>query len=129
MAQCMMWLLGWRVESEISLPAKCIVVGHPHTSTWDFPLFVFTVWILQIDMKWVGKQSLFQGPFGWLFRSLGGLPVDRSGGQNTVESVVIEADMVRIRAVFEGVEGRNPHRQTDIRLRSETEAIQSPQNK
>lgn len=191
-AQCIMWLFGWRVESEITPPAKCIVVGHPHTSTWDFPLFVFTLWILQIDMQWVGKQSLFQGPFGWLFRALGGLPVDRSGGQNTVQSVVdlfasrdslmlgiapsgtrdsgqywrsgfyhmahaakvplvlgsidfkrrsgrflgmieptgdIEADMARIRTLFAGVEGRNPERQIDIRLRSEAEAAQSPQNK
>ena len=191
-AMCVMWLLGWRVESAITPPPKCIVVGHPHTSTWDFPLFVFTLWILEIDMKWIGKQSLFQGPFGWLFRALGGLPVDRSGGKNTVQSVVelfgshdelmlgiapsgtrksgeywrsgfyhmahaanvplvlgsidfkrrsgrfigsleasgdIEADMVRIREMYQGVEGRNPERQIAIRLKDGSVETHSPQNK
>ena len=86
-AHTVMWLLGWRVDCAVNPPPKCIVVGHPHTSSWDFPLFVFTLWILELDMRWIGKQSLFQGPFGWLFRSLGGLPVDRSGGKNTVQAV------------------------------------------
>ena len=155
-------------------------------------MFVFTLWILQIDMRWIGKQSLFQGPFGWLFRGLGGLPVDRSGGKNTVQSVVelfamhdalmlgiapsgtrksgeywrsgfyhmayaanvplvlgsidfkrrsgrfigmleasgdIEADMERIRELYAGVEGRNPARQTAIRLKTAVPEGQSPQNK
>ena len=86
-AKAIMWLLGWRVEGEAPSQRKFIVVGHPHTSNWDFPLFVFTLWIWNMPMKWMGKQSLFQGPFGWLFRSLGGLPVDRSGGKNTVQAV------------------------------------------
>ena len=86
-ANTIMWLLGWHVEGEAPDHPKFIVVGHPHTSNWDFPLFVFTLWALDLPMKWMGKQSLFEGPFGWLFRSLGGLPVDRSGGQNTVQAV------------------------------------------
>ncbi len=86
-AKVIMWLLGWHVEGNVPDHPKFIVVGHPHTSNWDFPLFVFTLWILDMPMKWMGKQSLFQGPFAWLFRSLGGLPVDRSGGKNTVQAV------------------------------------------
>ena len=86
-AHIVMWLLGWHVDVAVTPPPKCIVVGHPHTSSWDFPLFVFTLWILEMDMRWIGKQSLFQGPFGWMFRALGGLPVDRSGGKNTVQAV------------------------------------------
>jgi hypothetical protein len=35
----------------------------------------------------MGKQSLFNGPMGGLFLALGGLPVDRSGGKNTVQAV------------------------------------------
>lgn len=82
-----LWLLGWHVEGEPPEHPKCIVVGHPHTSSWDFPLFVMTMWVLGVRMRWMGKQSLFSGPMGGLFRALGGLPVDRSGGKNTVQAV------------------------------------------
>ncbi len=85
--QCVLWLLGWHVEGEVPPHPKCIVVGHPHTSTWDFPLFVMTMWVLGVQMQWMGKQSLFTGPFGGLYRRLGGVPVDRSGGKNTVQAV------------------------------------------
>ena len=33
------------------------------------------------------KKSLFKGPFGWLFRSLGGSPVERKRNENQVESI------------------------------------------
>ena len=82
-----LWLLGWKAEARMPDVPKCIVVGHPHTSTWDFPLFIFTLWALGINMRWIGKQSLFDGPMGGLYRALGGLPVDRSGGKNTVQAV------------------------------------------
>jgi 1-acyl-sn-glycerol-3-phosphate acyltransferase len=82
-----LWLLGWHVEGGPPEHRKCIVVGHPHTSSWDFPLFVMTMWVMGVQMRWMGKQSLFNGPMGGLFLALGGLPVDRSGGKNTVQAV------------------------------------------
>jgi len=82
-----LWLFGWHVEGSAPPHPKCIVVGHPHTSSWDFPLFVMTLWVMGVQMQWLGKQSLFAGPMGGLFRALGGLPVDRSGGKNTVQAV------------------------------------------
>ena len=83
----MLWLLGWRVEGELPATKRYIMIGHPHTSTWDFPLFIFTIWGLGIPVCFLGKKSLFDSPFGWLFYALGGLPVDRSGGKNMVQSV------------------------------------------
>ncbi|MAY79282.1 MAG: glycerol acyltransferase [Deltaproteobacteria bacterium] len=83
----LLWVFGWQAEITVDLPKKYIVVGYPHTSTWDFPLFVLTIWSMGIPMKFLGKKSLFVGPFGWLFTALGGLPVDRTGGKDMVKQV------------------------------------------
>ncbi len=83
-----LWLFGWRPEAEIPDTPKFVLVGYPHTSTWDFPLFIFTAWALDVRCRWAGKQSLFKGPLGRMFRALGGVPVDRSGGKNMVSTVV-----------------------------------------
>ncbi len=86
-ATVVLWMLGWRVEAEHLPPDKAIMVGYPHTSTWDFPIFILTTWSLGIKTQWLGKQSLFKGVFGTVFRRLGGVPVDRSGGKNMVQAV------------------------------------------
>lgn len=43
-----------------------------------------------LDMNYVrflGKSQLFTPPFGWIFRKLGGIPVDRSSNHNLVDAV------------------------------------------
>jgi 1-acyl-sn-glycerol-3-phosphate acyltransferase len=108
LGQSLLWLLGWRTEITLSLPKKYIVVGYPHTSTWDFPLFVLTTWSMGIPMKFIGKKSLFDGPFGWLFTALGGLPVDRTGGQDMVKQVAqlfAEHEELRIGLAPSGTRG------------------------
>jgi 1-acyl-sn-glycerol-3-phosphate acyltransferase len=39
-------------------------------------------------MQWVGKHTLFKGPFGPLMRLLGGIPIDRRAKRDTVEALV-----------------------------------------
>ena len=39
-------------------------------------------------MKFIGKQELFKPPFGFIFRKLGGVPVDRFNNNNFVDQVV-----------------------------------------
>lgn len=112
MATAVLWLLGWRVESEHLPPAKAIMVGYPHTSTWDFPIFILTTWALGIKSQWLGKQSLFQGALGPLFRRLGGVPVDRSGGKNMVQAVAQlfgEHDRLLFGVAPSGTRGYSPY--------------------
>lgn len=70
------------------IPKKYIMIVVPHTSAWDFPLGILmrTVWGLKI--KYVGKASMFNHPFGWLLKWMGGIPVDRSKRNNFVDAVV-----------------------------------------
>lgn len=67
---------------------KYIVIVAPHTSNWDFVIGLAYRNIL--DMNYVGflaKHQLFKPPFGWIFRKLGGIPVDRTTSHNLVEAV------------------------------------------
>ncbi|NNE63205.1 MAG: acyltransferase [Gammaproteobacteria bacterium] len=59
--------------------AKYVVIAAPHTSNWDFPIFLAAAGHLRINVSFLGKHSLFEGTFGWLFYWLGGIPVNRTG--------------------------------------------------
>jgi 1-acyl-sn-glycerol-3-phosphate acyltransferase len=39
------------------------------------------------DTRYVGKRELFRFPFGWIFKALGGYPVDRSKNNKFVDAV------------------------------------------
>lgn len=80
-------LLGWRAEGELPT-RRCVLIGAPHTSNWDFPIALLVMWALEIPGRWVGKHTLFRPPFGGLMRRLGGIPLDRQRTENFVEQVV-----------------------------------------
>ena len=70
-------MLGWRVTLATPVPMKCVIVFYPHTSNWDFPAGLLAKWVLGIDFRWVGKDTMFASPLGPLFRRWGGIPVNR----------------------------------------------------
>jgi len=82
--------MGWNIRG--SFPChlnKYIVIVAPHTSSWDFVVGVFCRSITRMgDAKYLGKMELFRFPYGWIFRALGGYPVDRSKHTNLVDAVV-----------------------------------------
>ncbi|MFN7117891.1 MAG: lysophospholipid acyltransferase family protein [Saprospiraceae bacterium] len=86
------WILrvwGFKIEGRYpSEIPKMVLIEFPHTSNWDFPLGLLVRSALKLDIKYVGKASLFRFPFGGLFRWLGGYPVDRSKSTNFVDAVV-----------------------------------------
>jgi 1-acyl-sn-glycerol-3-phosphate acyltransferase len=87
-----MKLIGWKTEG--GLPEnekKFVIIVVPHTSNWDFLLGVVIRGAMGFKANFLGKDSLFRGPFGFFFRGLGGIPVDRNSSQNMVEQVVEEA--------------------------------------
>jgi len=71
-------ILGWKIEGEFPHEEKklIIVVMH-HTSNWDFPLGLLVRSKLGFEANFAGKSSLFKPPFGFIFRWLGGYPVER----------------------------------------------------
>jgi len=57
---------------------KMIIIGAPHTSNWDFVVYLGAIRHWRISPRFVGKHTLFRWPFGSFFRKFGGIPVDRS---------------------------------------------------
>ncbi|WP_437867449.1 lysophospholipid acyltransferase family protein [Sorangium sp. So ce363] len=84
------WLsvFGWRVEGMTELPSKAVIIAAPHTSNWDFPFTLAVSYVLDLEFSWLGKHTLFEPPFGFFFKWLGGVPVDRRDRNNLVAAVV-----------------------------------------
>lgn len=72
-------LSGWKVIGQFPHHyKKMVLLVAPHTSWKDIPIGLASRYELNIDdAKFLGKKELFDGAFGWLFRYLGGIPVDR----------------------------------------------------
>lgn len=82
-------LLGYSIKG--SYPhdlKKLVVIAAPHTSYWDFPFGLLIRSSMGINVKYVGKASLFKPPLGWFMKRWGGVPVDRSKSNNFVDSVI-----------------------------------------
>jgi 1-acyl-sn-glycerol-3-phosphate acyltransferase len=69
---------GWALEGEYPESLKkSIVIVAPHASWIDFPVGLCARSMMKVPIFFWGKKELFDGFFGWMFRWLGGYPVDR----------------------------------------------------
>lgn len=82
-------IMGWRITGSMD-PAirKSVLMILPHTSWMDFFVGLFARGIIGMEMHWVGKKELFRFPLKAYFIWMGGAPLDRSGGRNTVDAIV-----------------------------------------
>lgn len=89
LARTILKWLGWKVEFQ-GLPAlQGMVVVYPHTSNWDFPIGLLAKWAIGIPAHFWAKDSLFKLPLiGRWMRWVGGIPINRSGPQGLVSSMV-----------------------------------------
>lgn len=87
-SEIVLWLIGWRTRGEPLEHQRCVLIGAPHTSNWDFPLMLMVVLKLRLRVFWMGKHTLFPFPFGWFMKWLGGIPIDRSAAHNVVSQTV-----------------------------------------
>jgi len=83
-----MRLIGWRVDGKLPDLPKFVLIGAPHTSNWDFVLFLGVIFTLRANVRFMGKAEVFRFPIGWFFRYCGGVPVDRSKSTGLVEQMV-----------------------------------------
>lgn len=99
-------LLGWKLIGTVEASVKkCVIIVVPHTSNLDFLIGLLVRGIMNIEINFVGKKELFAFPFGWYFRSVGGAPLDRSGGKNNVDAtaeVFSKHDIFRLALSPEG---------------------------
>lgn len=81
-------ILGWKMDQLSTEIKKYVIIAAPHSSWVDFPIAMLFRAAQGVMVHYVGKDSLFNGPFGFFFRKLGGFPVDRSRNNNTVDFIV-----------------------------------------
>ena len=83
-------VFGWQTDLAVHMVDKCVLVGAPHTTNWDFPLAILGMSAMGIKFNWVAKHTLFRRPLGFFMRSLGGIPLDRKSGGTSFAIKAVE---------------------------------------
>jgi len=79
---------GWKsIGAPIPTP-KCIILGAPHTSIWDFVISLLFYTAVGGKASVLVKKEFFVWPVKGLMRRLGAIPVDRSKGASFVKQIV-----------------------------------------
>jgi 1-acyl-sn-glycerol-3-phosphate acyltransferase len=81
-------LLGWHVEGSVPNRPKFVIVIAPHTSNWDFVVGAAAMFALDLQLAFIGKHTLFRGPFAAVLRWMGGIPVDRASAHGVVDESI-----------------------------------------
>lgn len=77
---------GWRVAGTFPDLPRLVLIGAPHSSNWDGVWGLAAKMALGVDVRILGKHSLFRIPLlGLVLRRFGVMPVDRSVAQGVVE--------------------------------------------
>ena len=83
-----LWLFGWKSPDKCPKGInKAVLAVAPHTSNWDFPLGRLYAWKEGFPVHFLIKSELYFWPLGWILDKIGGVPVDRKKGKNTVDVV------------------------------------------
>lgn len=88
-----LWLYRrWHFTLEGGPPVspRCVILGAPHTTNWDFIFFLGTTHAFGIAPGFMGKKSLFRWPLRRFMFDMGGVPVDRSKRGNYVAELKAE---------------------------------------
>lgn len=78
-------LLGnWEVVGQLPDVPKAIIPIAPHTSNWDFIVGLMVKFRLGLQVRFLGKHTLFWFPLKYLMTRLGGIPVQRHSAHGVV---------------------------------------------
>jgi len=84
---------GWRMVGEFPDRPKVVLIGAPHSSNWDGVWGLAAKLALGLDLRLLGKDTLFKVPvLGTLLHKMGVIPVDRSAAHGVIEQA---SDMIR----------------------------------
>jgi 1-acyl-sn-glycerol-3-phosphate acyltransferase len=78
---------GWRIEGDWPAHDRMVVTAAPHTSNWDGIWMLAAAGAWRARLRYMGKASLTRGPFGWLVRWSGCIPIDRSQSHDVVATM------------------------------------------
>ena len=106
-------IIRWRVIGQLPEDQrKYVLIVAPHTSNWDFILFVLAVSVLRLKPSVLIKSTLFVGPLGWFLRYCGAIPVNRTQASSLVDyiaGIYKERDDFVLIITPEGTRSANPN--------------------
>jgi len=92
----LLWLFGWKVVGGVIPVSKCIVLGVPHTSLWDFVIsWIFYTSVGGNPNILVNKKFFFW-PVGILLKMMGAIPIDTKRGASSIKQIVAEINKRKI---------------------------------
>lgn len=80
---------GWETDITVPQQDKCVICVAPHTSNWDFILGLAAYRSLGRKANFLMKEFWFFFPLNFILKSLGGIPVSRSGSGGTLTNNII----------------------------------------
>lgn len=84
----LMKITGWKNSGSLPDLLQYIIIIAPHTSNWDLFYGIIVAFSLKLDGRFLAKRELFRGPFGPVMKWLGGMPIDRSSHEHTVDQII-----------------------------------------
>ena len=82
------FLMGWHFEPAPSyLSGKHVIIGFPHTSNMDTVLAFTGFRIVKRTGHIMIKKELFFWPLSFIFKMLGGIPIDRRSSHGIVQQM------------------------------------------
>lgn len=75
---------GWKMRGDWPAVPRMVLVAAPHTSNWDGLNMLAAAGYYRVRLRWMGKASLTQGPWGGLVKWAGCVPIDRSRSNDIV---------------------------------------------
>jgi 1-acyl-sn-glycerol-3-phosphate acyltransferase len=88
LARIFLYANGWETVGTTAADEKFVLIGAPHTSNWDLIHLFAVMTILDVEISWMGKHTLFWWPLGPILRALGGVPIRRDHPEGVVEQIV-----------------------------------------
>lgn len=88
LARAFLRATGWTPEGAPPKPHRFVLIAAPHTSNWDLAYLLAFAEVFDLRISFMMKDSVFRGPFGPLFRSLGGIPIRRHLRENLVKQMI-----------------------------------------
>lgn len=85
-------ITGWKAIVSVPEPSKSVICIAPHTSNYDFLIGKFFYWSINRKSNFLMKKTWFFFPLGILFRSMGGIPVNRSKSSSITDTIAQEFD-------------------------------------
>jgi len=98
-------IAGWTFVGGVPADEpKLVAIGYPHTSNWDFFVYLAIAGHFGLKTRFLMHEGLFVGPLGWLLRRWGGIAVQ--GGSKAVVSTMVstfnQADALVLAVAPEG---------------------------